>query len=48
LRLGDPPPAFANWSLHLLAEQVIELEIVESINYETIRRTLKKKWYDQT
>lgn len=42
LRLGDPPPGFANWSLRLLAEQVIELEIAESISYETVRRTLKK------
>lgn len=42
LRLGDPPPGFANWSLRLLAEQVVELEIAESISYETVRRTLKK------
>lgn len=42
LRLGDPPPGFANWSLRLLAEQVVELEIADSISYETVRRTLKK------
>ena len=42
LRLGSPPPGFANWTLRLLAEQVVALEIVESISYETIRRTLKK------
>jgi hypothetical protein len=42
LRLGPPPPGFANWSLRLLAEQVVVLEIVESISYETVRRTLKK------
>jgi hypothetical protein len=42
LRLGPPPPGFANWSLRLLAERVVALEIVESISHETVRRTLKK------
>lgn len=42
MRLGSPPPGFSNWSLRLLAEQVVTLEIVESISYETVRRTLKK------
>jgi len=42
MRLSSPPPGFANWSLRLLAEQVVALEIVESISYETVRRTLKK------
>ncbi len=42
LRLGDPPEGFANWSLRLLAEQVVELEIVDSVSHETLRKTLKK------
>lgn len=42
MRLGPPPPGFANWSLRLLAEQVVALEIVASISHETVRRTLKK------
>ncbi len=42
LRLGPPPKGFANWSLRLLANKVVELEIAESISYETVRRTLKK------
>ena len=42
MRLGPPPAGFANWSLRLLAEKVVALEIVESISYETVRRTLKK------
>lgn len=42
LRLGDPPAGFANWSLRLLADQVVALEIADSISYETVRRTLKK------
>ena len=42
LRLGEPPRGYANWTLRLLARQVVELEIVDSISHETIRRTLKK------
>ena len=42
MRLGLPPKGFANWSLRLLAEKVVELAIVESISHETIRQTLKK------
>ena len=42
LRLGSPPAGFANWSLRLLAERVVELEIAPEISYETVRRTLKK------
>ena len=42
LRLGKPPAGFANWTLRLLADQVVKLEIVDSISYETVRRTLKK------
>ena len=43
LRLGDPPAGFANWTLRLLSDKVVELEIVESISHETVRGTLKKK-----
>jgi transposase len=42
LRLGKPPTGFANWTLRLMAEQIVELEIADSISYETVRRTLKK------
>ena len=42
LRLGPPPKGFANWTLRLLAEQAVALEIVESVSHETVRRTLKK------
>lgn len=41
-RLGPPPKGYANWSLRLLARKVVELEIVETVSYETVRRTLKK------
>ena len=42
LRLGDPPQGFANWSLRLLANKAVELEIVDSVSHETVRQTLKK------
>jgi len=42
LRLGQPPQGFANWSLRLLAEQVVELAIVDTVSHETLRKTLKK------
>jgi hypothetical protein len=42
MRLGSPPPGYANWSLRLLSSKVVELSIVESISHETVRRTLKK------
>jgi Homeodomain-like domain len=41
-RLGSPPNGYANWSLRLLARKVVELRIVDSVSYETVRRTLKK------
>jgi transposase len=42
MRLGDAPPGYGKWTLRLLARKVVELEIVDSISYQTVRRTLKK------
>lgn len=39
---GSAPPGRARWTLRLLAERVVELEIVESVSHETLRRCLKK------
>ena len=36
------PDGHEHWTLRLLAGKMVELEIVDSISYETIRRTLKK------
>jgi hypothetical protein len=41
-RLGPPPKGYNNWTLRLLARQVVELAIVDSVSYATVRRTLKK------
>ena len=42
LACSQPPDGRAGWTLHLLAEQLVEREIVESISTETVRRCLKK------
>jgi transposase len=39
---GSAPSGYARWTLRLLAERVVELNIVESVSHETVRRCLKK------
>ena len=42
LTCSQPPEGRAGWTLRLLADQLVECEIVESISTETVRQTLKK------
>jgi transposase len=43
LACSEPPEGQARWSLRLLADKLVELEIVEEeVSYQTVRRTLKK------
>ena len=42
LACSDPPDGYLRWSLRLLQDRLIRLEIVEKISHETIRQTLKK------
>lgn len=42
MRLGKPPIGYGRWTLQLLADQLVVLEIVDSISGETVRKTLKK------
>jgi transposase len=42
LACSDPPEGKKRWSMQLLADALVELEIVEEISDETVRRTLKK------
>jgi hypothetical protein len=42
LSCSDPPEGFARWSLRLLADKVVELDYIDCISHETIRRVLKK------
>lgn len=38
----EPPRGRARWTLHLLAERMVELKIVERVSHETVRKVLKK------
>lgn len=42
MRLGATPAGYGSWTLKLLKNQMIALEIVDTISHETIRKTLKK------
>ncbi len=42
LACGAPPEGQARWSLRLLADKLVELEIVDEVSYQTVRRVLKK------
>lgn len=42
LSCSEPPEGFARWSLRMLADRVVELNYIDSISYETVRRVLKK------
>jgi transposase len=42
LRCSAPPAGHARWTLRLLADQAVALEIVEAISHETVRQALKK------
>jgi len=42
LRCGQPPEGRMRWTLELLADKMVELKVVDSLSYETVRRVLKK------
>jgi Homeodomain-like domain len=42
MRLGKPPAGYGHWTLQLLADQLVVLEVVDAISHETVRKTLKK------
>jgi hypothetical protein len=42
LSCSKPPKGFSRWSLRLLADRMVEMQYVEDISYETVRRVLKK------
>lgn len=43
LRCSDPPAGYAKWSLELLADRMVELNYVEHISRESVRKILLKK-----
>ena len=42
LACSAPPDGHARWSLRLLADELVRLEVVEAVSHEAVRRTLKK------
>lgn len=42
LASGKPPEGHAHWTLRLLADRLVELEAVDSVCHETVRKALKK------
>jgi Homeodomain-like domain len=42
MRLGKPPAGYGHWTLHLLADEMVALDIVDAISHETVRKVLKK------
>ena len=42
MRLGKPPAGYGHWTLQLLADELVALEVVDSISHETVRSVLKK------
>jgi len=42
LACQKPPEGRSRWTLRLLADRMVELEYVEQVSYQTVRRTLKK------
>lgn len=42
LACSQAPKGYARWTLRLLATRLVELQIVESISHETVRRAMKK------
>ena len=42
LACSKPPQGRARWSLRLLAEKAVELELVDRISHDTVKRVLKK------
>jgi len=42
LACSSPPDGYGRWSLRLLADQLVALEVVDSIGHECVRQTLQK------
>jgi hypothetical protein len=43
LACSGPPEGKKRWTLRLLADRMVELEIVSELSHETVRQTLKKE-----
>jgi transposase len=48
LACSEPPEGRDRWTLQLLADELVRLEVVDSISAQTVRRTLKKTNFSLT
>ena len=48
LACTQPPKGHARWTLRLLAEKMVELELIESISHDTVDKVLKKTNFSLT
>ena len=39
---SEPPQGAARWTLHLIADQLVQLDVVDEISHERVRQALKK------
>jgi transposase len=39
---SDPPEGYGRWTLHMIADKLVQLTVIDTISHESIRRTLKK------
>jgi transposase len=39
---SEPPEGSARWTLHMIADKLVQLEVTDSISHESVRRALKK------
>jgi hypothetical protein len=48
LACSAPPQGRSRWTLRLLADVLVELEVIDSVSHETVRQTLKKTSLSRT
>ena len=39
---GTPPTGYERWSLRLLADELVRLDVVDTVSHETVRQTLQQ------
>lgn len=48
LACSPPPDERARWTLRMLADKLVEREVVPAVSVETVRRVMKKTWSSRT
>ena len=39
---SEPPEGYGRWTLHMIADKLVQLDVIDTISHESVRRTLKK------